>query len=1370
MSLFKKYLFLIFILISFLTVFQFLFLKNNLIQNNINNKNNEKNLKRIDNDLKIVKIKSLDTTLYEIFPNPDHDGIIYLDWNKSTGAINYYIYRNTSNIISLDGLTPIANVSTTYYKDIIKNVGKFYYVIVASNGTTNGSLSNCVNVSVDFNGRVWTKSESITREMGFTSEIPSIAIDKKGNVHLTWRSYGTYGGSGPDIDNYYRRWNASTSSWTEIEVVSTVSTNLSLWPKIAVDDNCNAHIVWSDETNYTSAGNDRDIFYRCWNASTGNWSITEVISTEELAEGGSNRPAIATDSNGNIHVVWVDNSGYKGSNFDYDIFYKFWNATSNNWTITEVVSNESNSESWHPSIAVGEFGNAHVVWHDEMDYGGSGPDYDIHYRFRNFTNGEWNITEIVSKNISTGSYTPAIALDKDSNIHVVWDHPVEIAYSQKNATTGDWTEAVNITTETSGSAIRPTMAVDEDGNVHVAWEDYTQFGDSGSEINIFYKFWNVINSNWTSTEIISTESFGPSNGYPEIDIDNSGNVHIAWDGPISPQLLYKRTSYLIIESPNNLTYNSSEIPITVKNYTNIDKCWFRSKFESPLEWSINESLYFNNTHFVNNSFIKWHHGPTAIQIFANDSSSNMFEIAFSFNVTPNLINTGDFDSSWNLDVNKTWGTENDEIVYDAEHFGEFIYFCGKENSSGKYDAFLTKCNLSGSEIWNVSYGVSNLNEQGRGIAISNDGKYIFMSGYDNIDATIRAFLVKFNSSGEQIWNYTWDKPGLDESFSVALSPDNENVYISGMCSFLGTYSGFIANFNASTGENIWNITWDTENSDAFISIKVSNDGYIYVFGSINNEGWNGLLAKFNASSGEQIWNNTWETRFHETNSPDFIITEDNEIYNIGGWTDAWLMEYNISTGKEIWNKSWGNKGVDYPLGLSMMGNQIFIVGKTTSFSNGDYDGFILSIDENKTLKETKFWLGTQDDYFSRIIPINNSLIVIGYTSSLGAGNYDVIFLKFYDPPPQYFNETINLPSPQNYAPNQHYQYNITIIDNIEVDTVLFEWDGDNYTVATYVDNEYYYDIYDLGVGTYQYRWWFNDTSNNWNFTAQKNYEIQKATPSIELYLNGTLNDRTYGLYDKVNITIVLSASLNVEFYINESLEDSGLSPFTNITGFAEKASYNITGYFPGNINYTDVRITRWVFIDSEEPNCSNENVNLPSPQDYVPNQHYQFNLTMMDNIEVDTVLFEWDGINDTVNTHFNDEYYYDIFDLAVGTYQYRWYFNDTSNNWNSTISKIYTINPSTPTINISLNGTLGNYQINRTQFCYIQINLTNNDIIYFYLNDSLMGSGSSPYINISQYNQTGIYNITGYYPGNQNYTEAVFTRWLTVIDVEEPQY
>lgn len=45
-----------------------------------------------------------------------------------------------------------------------------------------------------------------------------------------------------------------------------------------------------------------------------------MISTE--SSDISNRPTIAADSSGNLHLAWRDHTNYKGSGIDRDVFYK----------------------------------------------------------------------------------------------------------------------------------------------------------------------------------------------------------------------------------------------------------------------------------------------------------------------------------------------------------------------------------------------------------------------------------------------------------------------------------------------------------------------------------------------------------------------------------------------------------------------------------------------------------------------------------------------------------------------------------------------------------------------------------------------------------------------------------------------------------------------------------------------------------------------------------------------------------------------------------------------------------------------------------------------------------------------------------------
>ena len=84
------------------------------------------------------------------------------------------------------------------------------------------------------------------------------------------------------------------------------------------------------------------------------------------------------------------------NDFGSDTQSLFDGAYRDYWSVTEVVSTESTSDSTWPSLAVDSSDVMHVAWDDQTDYGGSGSDDDIFYKstidvnwyaFQEFANG-----------------------------------------------------------------------------------------------------------------------------------------------------------------------------------------------------------------------------------------------------------------------------------------------------------------------------------------------------------------------------------------------------------------------------------------------------------------------------------------------------------------------------------------------------------------------------------------------------------------------------------------------------------------------------------------------------------------------------------------------------------------------------------------------------------------------------------------------------------------------------------------------------------------------------------------------------------------------------------------------------------------------
>ncbi|RLF97941.1 MAG: hypothetical protein DRN49_06720 [Thaumarchaeota archaeon] len=154
-----------------------------------------------------------------------------------------------------------------------------------------------------------------------------------------------------------------------------------------------------------------------------------------------------------------------------------------------------------------------------------------------------------------------------------------------------------------------------------------------------------------------------------------------------------------------------------------------------------------------------------------------------------------------------------------------------------------------------------------------------------------------------------------------------------------------------------------------------------------------------------------------------------------------------------------------------------------------------------------------------------------------------------------------------YDPSAVYEFSITWKDNVHLDKVFLELDGANYTLektdeylgfdSNYrVEHRANYSISFTGLepGTHTYRWYANDTRNNWNSTQLYNFTIveDNVPPSIEIISPKNI---TYNYLNiKLEFTINEAAS-----WIAYSLDhQENITIFTNV----EAGTYTKYIYIP----------------------------------------------------------------------------------------------------------------------------------------------------------------------------------------------------------------
>jgi hypothetical protein len=323
--------------------------------------------------------------------------------------------------------------------------------------------------------------------------------------------------------------------WTDIDVLTSGDDD-SVDQEMVVDESNNIHLIWADDTNdLEGSGNDRDVFYMNWNFATETWSSIEVISTEGTTNSDDGR--IAIDSRGNIHVIWADYVDYLGSGLDRDVFHRMRSA-SGVWSSYTLISNNSDSLSQNLALVIDSQDNIFVAWSDPTDVGDfGGTDPDIFYNMYDENKGTWIGMSLVSEDSSFMSLTPSLAVDSKDYIHLTWidDSDIysagpdyDVFYKKFSTSLTTWSSTQVVSTESTLEARYVEMCIDSEDSIHVVWHDETNYLDSGTDFDIFYKQYDSSISSWKSAEVLSIYSDAFS-AIPHIAVDSSDTLHLVWE-------------------------------------------------------------------------------------------------------------------------------------------------------------------------------------------------------------------------------------------------------------------------------------------------------------------------------------------------------------------------------------------------------------------------------------------------------------------------------------------------------------------------------------------------------------------------------------------------------------------------------------------------------------------------------------------------------------------------------------------------------------------------------------------------------------------------------------------------------------------------
>jgi hypothetical protein len=191
------------------------------------------------------------------------------------------------------------------------------------------------------------------------------------------------------------------------------------------------------------------------------------------------------------------------------------------------------------------------------------------------------------------------------------------------------------------------------------------------------------------------------------------------------------------------------------------------------------------------------------------------------------------DSSGNLSWNKTFGGSDYDEGYSVQQTSEGGYIIAGSTESygaGFEDVWLIKTDSLGDETWNKTFGGSDI-ERGYSVQQSSDGGYIIAGSAGHYGAgSANVWLIKTDSSGDETWNKTFDDSHTERGYSVQQTSDGGYIMVGDTYpQGTGTDDVWLMKTDSS-GDELWNKTFGGPNSDCGLSVQQTSDGGYVIAG------------------------------------------------------------------------------------------------------------------------------------------------------------------------------------------------------------------------------------------------------------------------------------------------------------------------------------------------------------------------------------------------------------------------------------------------------------------------------------------------------------------------------------------------------------
>ena len=488
---------------------------------------------------------------------------------------------------------------------------------------------------------------------------------------------------------------------------------------------------------------------------------------------------------------------------------------------------------------------------------------------------------------------------------------------------------------------------------------------------------------------IAAESFGINpNSFNYTVLKYESNGSLAWETRFGfPPILYDRPTSIRVDITGNIyltgysNYNNYDY-LTVKFNSSGIYQWDK-RYEGPAGYKDyayditsdhSENIYITGISCQSSPFenydcatVKYNSNGDEIWVRRYNGPGNWWDFARSVKVdlNDNVYITGyskginsaydiltiKYDSAgteqWTARYNGSFNDSDKAFISEVDENGN-IYIIGQTKTVNGYDIITLKYNNSGELIWNQTInGLSNGDDVGRDILIDNSSVYITGES-DNGEFKNDFTIAKYNiNNGDQIWLRTENErtyyPSNDFPYATAVDSGN-NIYSGGASQGINGYDFLLMKYD-STGNKLWESRYNGEanGDDQIIDIAIDRTGSTYAIGQSQgiNSNLDMIICKYDPE-GNVLWTRKYDNNNYDDIPYSVAIDRSNNIYFTGysktsSSTEAIItLKYN-SDGIQQWVNVFGNgSGRNRAYDIVLDDSSNVYITGVVSTNNGDY--------------------------------------------------------------------------------------------------------------------------------------------------------------------------------------------------------------------------------------------------------------------------------------------------------------------------------------------------------------------------------------------------------------------------------------------------